>query len=129
MLASGALARDATSLTLSIVGIEFVVDVVLSSVRDGGCFAWFRCQACNRLAMVLRLLNGRLVCRRCDGLLYACQMRRGRDIGRLIELLARPHVNHRARLQLTLQKALLKQKKQAFHHAEKGLAKPDQDPG
>ena len=51
-----------------------------------GSWSFFLCPSCSRRVRTLRLYDGRLVCRRCDGLLDRCQME-GRGAGERIERL------------------------------------------
>jgi hypothetical protein len=41
---------------------------------SGGSWSFFLCPGCSRRVRTLRLYDGRLVCRQCDGLLARCQM-------------------------------------------------------
>lgn len=92
-------------------------DVGLAHTRfwNGGGWSFFICP-CGRLARTLRLLEGRLVCRTCDGLLARCQLgdrpgqRKGDKAGpiaRKLEQLAGQVRHRRKALERSLRRALI----------------------
>ena len=55
-------------------GLERKVKLAHTQFPNGGGWSLFVCPQCGHRTRTLRLTeNGRLVCRRCDGLLYRCQ--------------------------------------------------------
>jgi hypothetical protein len=55
-------------------GLERKVKLAHTQFPNGGGWSFFVCPQCGHRTRTLRLTeNGRLVCRRCDGLLYRCQ--------------------------------------------------------
>jgi hypothetical protein len=89
---------------------EFKPTVRVTHIRfpNGGSWSYFLCPSCARVAMTLRLYDGRLVCRSCDGLIAACQdhSRRGKEerIARLEARLA-GKCSSRRRLEHSLKRA------------------------
>jgi hypothetical protein len=77
---------------------------------NGGSWTYFICPACAGQAMTIRLLDGRALCGRCDGLHYRCQHddKSGR-LGRLREALfgPKPAKHNRKRLERALRRALI----------------------
>lgn len=72
---------------LELEGLAFDVGLAHTRLKHGGGWSYFICP-CGRLARTVRLLEGRLVCRTCDGLLARCQTRdKGPAIARLLERL------------------------------------------
>jgi hypothetical protein len=77
---------------------------------NGGSWSFFLCPSCSRRARTLRLYEGRLVCRWCDGLLARCQMEGTRErIDRLWDKLygPKPAKLGRKALVLSLKRALI----------------------
>lgn len=107
--------------TLELEGLSFLVNLAHTRLSHGGSWSYFICPSCARLAQTLRLLPGpstdgrsderpagRLVCRRCDGLLARCQMTdKGPAIERLLKRLAEPQINRRAVLERSLRRKLI----------------------
>jgi hypothetical protein len=55
-------------------GLERKVKLAHTQFPNGGGWSFFVCPQCGHRTRTLRLTeDGRLVCRRCDGLLYRCQ--------------------------------------------------------
>jgi Transposase zinc-ribbon domain len=55
-------------------GVERTVKLAHTRFPNGGGWSFFVCPQCGHRTRTLRLTeDGRLVCRRCDGLLYRCQ--------------------------------------------------------
>lgn len=89
-------------------GDRFLVDLAHTHFPNGGGWSYFICPSCARRARTLRLLEGRLVCRRCDGLLARCQTNDKRPaIARLLERLAEPKIKRRAMLERRLRRTLI----------------------
>lgn len=102
-----AITPDMKTVRLELEGSTFDVGLAHTRFWNGGSWSFFICP-CGRLAQTLRLLEGRLVCRTCDGLLARCQMEQRRGPGptaRLIELLEGP-VRRRGRRRRLLELAL-----------------------
>jgi hypothetical protein len=75
---------DMKTVRLELEGLAFELGLAHTRLRHGGSWSYFICP-CGRLAQTVRLLEGRLVCRTCDGLLARCQMRdKGGPIARLV---------------------------------------------
>lgn len=99
---------------LELEGLTFDVGLAHTRLKSGNSWSYFICP-CGRLAQTLRLLEGRLVCRTCDGLLARCQLGdqpnqskgdKGPAIARRIEQL-KGRVQRRKALERSLQRALL----------------------
>jgi hypothetical protein len=99
---------------LELEGLAFDVGLAHTRFWNGGGWSYFICP-CGRLARTLRLLEGRLVCRTCDGLLARCQLGdrpgqskgdKGPPIARLIKRLEGP-AKRRAWLELSLRRKLI----------------------
>ncbi len=106
--AARAIAQDMKQARLELEGATFLVNLAHTKLGQGGSWSYFICPSCARLARVLRLLEGALVCRRCDGLLARCQTRDKRPaIDRLIERLSQPSIRRRATLELSLRRKLI----------------------
>jgi hypothetical protein len=92
------------------------VGVTHRHLRYGGSWSFFVCPSCSRRVRTLRLYDGRLVCRLCDGLLARCQME-GQGTGERIERLRqrlygdKPARKRRASLELSLRRALIVQRR------------------
>lgn len=94
--------------TLELEGLTFDVGLGHTRFPNGGGWSYFVCPSCARQARTLRLLEGRLVCRRCDGLLARCQMKDKRPaIERLLKRLAEPKIKRRAVLERSLRRKLI----------------------
>ena len=114
--ASGAIAPDATSVVIAFgegeAALKREVRLTHRCFPQGGSWSFFLCPSCSRRARTLRLYDGRLACRWCDGLLLRCQME-GRGtrerIDRLRERLygAEPARQRRRALELSLRRALI----------------------
>lgn len=111
--------RAAGVITPAMNSIEIAFGELRREVRlthrhfpKGGSWSFFLCPSCSRRVRTLRLYDGRLVCRRCDGLLDRCQME-GRGTGERIERLrqqlygAKPARKRRKALELSLRRALI----------------------
>ena len=64
---------DMKTVRLELEGLPFDVSLAHTRFPNGGGWSFFICP-CGRLARTLRLLEGRLVCRTCDGVLARCQL-------------------------------------------------------
>lgn len=111
----GAITPAMKTVRLELEGLAFDVGLAHTRFPNGGGWSYFICP-CGRLAQTLRLLEGRLVCRTCDGLLARCQLGdrpnqwkgdKGPAIARRIaRLKANPRLRRKA-LEASLQRALL----------------------
>jgi hypothetical protein len=91
---------------LELEGLTFDVGLAHTRLRHGGGWSYFICP-CGRLARTVRLLEGRLVCRTCDGLLARCQMDdKAGPIARLLERLD-GKARRRAKLARSLRRKLI----------------------
>jgi hypothetical protein len=97
---------DMKTVGLELEGLAFTVGLAHTRLKDGGGWSYFICP-CGRLARTVRLLEGRLVCRTCDGLLARCQMHdKGPAIARLLERLD-GKAKRRAKLTRSLRRKLI----------------------
>lgn len=105
-----------TTVRLELEGVAFDVGLAHTHFRNGGGWSYFLCPSCGRLAQTLRLLEGRLVCRTCDGLLARCQLgdRPGESqgdkapaIARLTARLEGPVKYRRPKLERSLRRKLI----------------------
>jgi hypothetical protein len=73
--ATGVVTRDMTAIVVNMGdGLERKVKLAHTQFPNGGGWSFFVCPQCGHRTRTLRLTeDGRLVCRRCDGLLYRCQ--------------------------------------------------------
>jgi hypothetical protein len=105
---------DPRDMTPGGFGAAFDVGLAHTHFPNGGGWSYFVCP-CGRLARTLRLLEARLVCRRCDGLLARCQSSgrpgqhydKGPAIERLLERLAQPSIKRRGKLERRLRRTLI----------------------
>lgn len=116
---------------LELDGLAFDVGLAHTRFPNGGGWSYFICP-CGRLAQTLRLLEGRLVCRTCDGLLARCQLGdrpsqrkgdKGPAIDRMLAKLKRPiqrNSKRRRLLKLALRRKLIAERERRL----KGWAKP-----
>ena len=77
-----------------------------------GSWSFFICPSCSRRVRTLRLYDGRLVCRHCDGLLARCQMEGRRTLERIERLRnqlygPKPAKHRRKALEMSLRRALI----------------------
>lgn len=108
----GAITPPMKTVRLELEGRTFDVGLAHTRFPNGGGWSYFVCP-CGRLAQTLRLLEGRLVCRTCDGLLARCQMEEDKagPIARLIARLEGPRIKYRpAALERSLRRKLLVQR-------------------
>jgi hypothetical protein len=98
---------DMKTIRLELEGLAFEVGLAHTRFPNGGGWSYFICP-CGRLARTLRLLEARLVCRTCDGLLARCQMEDKRaPIERLITRLEGKVKYRRGWLELSLRRKLI----------------------
>ena len=76
---------------------------------NGGSWSFFLCPHCGRKCQILRLYDGRLTCRLCDGL----GRDRGKNIERLRQTLAKPrlHMGRQDR-EVSLRRALIAKRRE-----------------
>lgn len=102
-----AITPDTKTVRLELEGRTFDVGLAHTRLKDGGGWSYFLCPSCGRLAQTLRLLEARLACRSCDGLLARCQMHeKAPAIARLIAKLDGP-VKRRPKLERSLRRKLI----------------------
>lgn len=119
------------AITIELDGDQFHVGLAHTTFPNDGGWSYFVCPNCRRIARILRKLGDRLVCKRCDGLFYRCQLGdrgvRRRDKGPAIERLKKlvygpparlypgwqghAALAHRDKLELKLRRALLMERK------------------
>jgi uncharacterized Zn finger protein (UPF0148 family) len=85
------------------------IAVTLRRFPQGGNWSLFICPSCGVITRVVRLYDGRVVCRRCDGLYSHCETNNsGPRIASLIERIYGDHpTQHRPRLERSLRQALI----------------------
>lgn len=104
-------------------GVARQVGLAHTQFPNGGGWSWFVCPQCGHRTRTLRLTeDGRLVCRRCDGLLYRCQHHdKSTRIAHLRALLYggparhKPrwiNVDRRRRLEASLRRLLIRQREE-----------------
>jgi hypothetical protein len=118
------------SIAIKIGELERAIGLTHTTFPNGGGWSWFVCPQCQRRTRILRLTeDNRLCCRRCDGLLYACQHHdKSLRLARLKALLyggparhkprlsVRITIDRRRRLELGLRRALLVQRQERLPH-------------
>ena len=136
--AQGQVSADATQVRVTIAGLSREVRVVHRLFPNGGAWSFFLCPNCGRRARVLRLYE-KLACWRCVGLMYRCQQgdKTGR-IERLRKLLASPvarlkprvgrTLDRRKRLEVSLRRALIVERRKALRGADKVCDDARSDP-
>jgi hypothetical protein len=145
--ALGVIRADAKSVVISFGDGESAltceVEITHHKLRNNGSWSFYRCPECQGLARILRL-HEKPLCRRCllaRGIDYSSRGRtadkreaRTRRVGELVERLnggparLKPRryrrIDRVARLQLSLQKALVANKRQAVARAQAALKPP-----
>jgi hypothetical protein len=111
------------SVTLKVGELERTVGVQHLTFPNNGGWSYFVCPQCQHRTRTLRLTeDGRLVCWRCDGLLYRSQQHdRGLTIARLKALLYGPParlkprwltIDRRRRLEAALRLAVMREREE-----------------
>lgn len=135
------LIRDTAVVEVMLGDQFFTVRIKPLNLKYNGFWSQFVCPSCERLARVLRLLDDRLVCKRCDGLLYRSQLdnRAGRrrhsaamkdgTIDRLVASLdhvvrSRKAVIRRIRSSVNLQREFRLKGYRAYFDPDRGKRKP-----
>ena len=124
---------DMTSVAVKVADLERTVGLQHIHFPNGGGWSFFVCPQCGHRARTLRLTgDGRLACRRCDGLRYRCERidrgDRSVTIAKLKALLygprqrIKPHFNltvdRRRRLEASLRRALIRVRKARLERAK-----------
>jgi hypothetical protein len=110
-------------------GLERKVKLAHNRFPNGGGWSHFICPQCGRRTRTLRLTeDGRLVCRRCDGLLYRCQRHdKETRIAHLRALLYGAPARHkprtvpidrRQRLEAALRRLLIRQRQERLDRVD-----------
>jgi hypothetical protein len=118
--ASGAITLESTSVVISFGDLKREVGVAhrffppRGPEGRRGSWSLFVCPNCSRRTQVLRLYDGRVVCKRCDGgLLLRCQM--GDLSGRIARLRAKLYggqkLTSRSKLEAALRMALIAERR------------------
>lgn len=121
--ARGAINPDMASVALKVGELERTIGLHHLHFPNGGGWSYFVCPQCQHRTRTLRLTeDGRLVCWRCDGLLYRCQQHdRSLTIARLKALLyGKParlkprwlNPDRRRRLEASLRLALIREREE-----------------
>ena len=118
--ATGLITPAMKTIRLEVEARTFDIGLVHTHFPKGGGWSFFVCPSCSRFARTLRLLERRLVCRRCDGLLARCQLgdRPGQHKGdkgpRIARLMGKLEgkAKNRARLERSLRRALIVEREQ-----------------
>ena len=114
MRRAGAITPDSLSVKVCFGDLEREVRVAHRHFPNGGGWSFFLCPSCSRRVRTLRLYDGRVVCRWCDGLFYRCQVRDSTNrIERLRQALygPNPHYKSRRPLEIALRRALLTERR------------------
>jgi hypothetical protein len=100
---------DDATVTIAFGDFKPTVHVVHRHFPQGGSWSFFVCPSCGRRARTLRLHEGRVVCRMCDGLRAACMSGdRTRAIERLRALLyGGGKIQRRAQLERSLRRKII----------------------
>ena len=132
--ALGIIRPDMTSVAVKVADLERTVGLQHIHFPNGGGWSFFVCPQCGHRARTLRLTgDGRLACRRCDGLRYRCERidrgDRSVTIARLKALLygprqrLKPHFNlsmdRRRRLEASLRRALIRERQARLERANR----------
>jgi hypothetical protein len=110
----GVIRPDSLTVKISFGELEREISVTHRQFPNGGGWSFFLCPNCSRRVRNLRLFDGRIVCRWCDGLMYRCQSyeNKGGTIERLRQALYGPNpAKLRRRLEIALRRALLRQRR------------------
>lgn len=110
-------------------GLERTVKLAHNKFPNGGGWSFFVCPDCGTKTRTLRLTeDGRLVCRRCDGLLYRCQHNdKTTRIAHLRALLYggparhKPrwiNIDRRKRLEASLRRLLIRQRQERLDRVD-----------
>ena len=76
--------------------------------HNGGSWSYFLCPHCGRKCQILRLCDGRIACRSCDGL----PNERVKDIERLRQKLAKSSLHERSSLEVSLRRAIIAERRE-----------------
>ena len=132
--ALGIIRPDMTSVAVKVADLERTVGLQHIHFPNGGGWSFFVCPQCGHRARTLRLAeDGRLACRRCDGLRYRCERidrgDRSVTIARLKALLYGPRqrlkpqfnlsVDRRRRLEASLRRALIRERQARLERANR----------
>jgi hypothetical protein len=112
--ASGAIRPDSASVKISFGDLEREIKVTHRHFPNGGGWSFFACPTCASRVRTLRLYDGRVVCRHCDGLPYRCLAHDSTSrIERLRQALYGPNPAKmsRRRLEVALRRALLTERR------------------
>jgi hypothetical protein len=125
--AIGVIKPDMASIAVKVGDLERTVALAHTQFPNGGGWSFFVCPQCRQRRRTLRLTeDGRLVCYRCDGLRYACQLNdKSIRIARLKALLYGGPARHkprwismdrRQRLEASLRRALIVERQARLLH-------------
>lgn len=132
--ALGIIRPDMREVAVKVADLERTVGLQHIHFPNGGGWSFFVCPQCGHRARTLRLTgDGRLACRRCDGLRYRCERYTRNDrsvtIARLKRLLygptqrITPHFNlsmdRRRRLEASLRRALILDRRARLERANR----------
>ena len=115
--ASGAIDAHSAFAIVQFGDIKRQVCVALRRFPSGGSWSLFICPTCSRRAQTVRLCQGRIVCRRCDGLKPRAKAIQNPERNGVVESLqARLAVarHNRKGLALALRKALIHRRRHAI---------------
>ena len=128
--ATGVIRPDMAKVTLKVGELERTIGLQHLHFPNGGGWSYFLCPQCEHRTRTLRLTeDGRLVCWRCDGLLYRCQQQdRTLTIKRLRALLygaparLKPrwlNMDRRRRLEASLRRAIIREREDRINRANR----------
>lgn len=117
--AAGAITLDSKTVVVRFgdvareVGVTHRIFPARGPLGKRGSWSFFVCPKCDRRVRTLRLYDGRVVCRWCDGLIYRCQCCDSTNrLERLREALYGPNpAKLRRRLEVAYRRALLMERR------------------
>jgi ribosomal protein L37AE/L43A len=113
--AMGLITRDSRDVEVAFGDFKRRVKVGRLDLANRGFWACFICPSCDRRVRVLRLHDGRITCRHCDGLDYAKQsLPPSVRVARLEALLARGKIRKRPIIEARLRRAKIEIRRKAL---------------
>jgi hypothetical protein len=110
--ATGVIKPGDTTVIIAFGDFKPTVHVVHRHFPHGGSWSFFLCPSCGRRVRTLRLHEGRIVCRMCDGLRAASRTDKVGVIERLKRLLyGGGKIQRRARLERSLRRKIIVQRR------------------
>jgi hypothetical protein len=123
---SGAISAETTKTVISFGegddALKREIAVTLRKFPGGGNWSLFICPSCGARTRIVRLYDGRVVCRHCDGLYCHAEVHNtGPRIARLLERLYGDHpTDHRPALERSLRRALIVERRKRLKRFKDG---------